>query len=168
LLELKGANINKHETFQFVTYNFKDLNIEIKKDELLSFLKKLYEELTGISVISEKKEIKKITDESIQYVLFYGDFHSRKGFEYIYSSKDLTPQTTASYYMFEQTIAPDFHIYFSLSDRNEALRPKRQDHNIEEIVVYMAQFFNDTEKKYEELFNNAVNLIDNFIKKDTI
>lgn len=165
---IKDAVVKKHETFQFVTYNFKELNININKSELIIFLKKLYKELTNIEVSQEKKEIKQIKDNEVQYVLFYGDFNSRKGFEYIYTSKDSTIETTASYYMYQQTIAENFYIYFSLSDRKEPIKPKRLEHNIEEIVVYMAQFFDTTEEQYEKLFNKALNLIDKFIQNHTI
>ncbi len=165
---LKDAIIKKHETFQFVTYNFKKLNIDIKREELIKFLKYLYKELTNIEVSQEKKEMKQIKGNEIQYVLFYGDFNSRRGFEYIYTSKDSTIETTASYYMYQQTIAENFYMYFSLSDRKEPIKPKRLEHNIEEIVIYMAQFFDKTETHYEELFNKALNLIDNFIDNHTI
>ena len=165
---IENAKIKKHDTFRFVTYNFQELNIEIKKSDLLIFLKLLYKELTSIEVVDRKEEMKQFKGNEIQYVLFYGDFPKREGFEYIYNSKDSTPETTSSFYMFEQTIAENFHIYFSLSDKNELLKPKRQDHIIEEIVVYMAQFLNEDEKKYENLFNNALKSIDKFINEKSI
>ena len=164
---IKDATIKKHETFQFVTYNFKELNINIKKSVLIKILKNIYKELTNIEVSQEKKEMKQLEGNEVQYVLFYGDFISRKGFEYIYSSKDSTPKTTVSYYMYQETIAENFYIYFSLSDRKEPINPKRQEHNIEEVVVYMAQFFDNTENHYEILFNKALNLINKFIKNHT-
>ncbi len=165
---IKDAVIKKHETFRFVTYNFSNLKINIKKNELIVFLKKLYKELTGTEISEEKKEIKDIKGSEIQYVLFYGDFGSRTGFEYIYSSKEGTPETTASYYMFQETIKENFYLYFNLSDRKETLKPKRQEHEIEEIVVYMAQFFDKSESDYEQLFNNALKILDNFIQNHSL
>ena len=164
MLSIKDAIIRKHETFQFVTYNFTDLNIKISKKELLIFLKSLYHELSGQDIIDKKEEMKQIKGEEIQYVLFYGNFSKREGFEYIYSSKDEREETKSSFYMFEQTIAENFHLYFSLLDRKEPLKPKRSEHEIDEIVIYMAQFFNEDEIKYEEIFNKGLKLLDDFIK----
>lgn len=165
MLNINDATIRKYETFQFVTYNFKDLNIKVSKSELIEFLKSLYKTLSSKEVIDKKEEMKQIKGDEIQYILFHGDFIKREGFEYIYSSKDASLESKASFYMFEQTIAENFHLYFSLGDKKEALKPKRQEHEIEEIVVYMAQFFNETEKQYEALYNKALNLLDEFVKK---
>ena len=161
---IKDAVIKQHETFQFVTYAFKDLNINKNKNDLTDFLKDFYFKLTGFKIGDKKKEIKQIKNKEIQYVLFYGDFNSRKGFEYIYNSKDSTPEKTSSFYMFEQTIAPNFHLYFNLNDRLEPLKKNRNEHTVTEIVVYMAQFFDDNMKLYEDLFNQALKLIDDFLK----
>ena len=164
MLNINDATIRKYETFQFVTYNFKDLNIKVSKSELIEFLKSLYKTLSSKEVIDKKEEMKQIKGDEIQYILFHGDFIKREGFEYIYSSKDASLESKASFYMFEQTIAENFHLYFSLGDKKEALKPKRQDHEIEEIVIYMAQFFNETEKQYEELYNKGLNLLDEFVR----
>ena len=163
---IKDAKIKKYETFRFITYNFENLNIEISKNSLIEFLKKLYFNLTGIKISNKTHEIEQIKGNEIQYVLFYGNFKERKGFEYIYNSKDSTPETTSSFYMFEQTIAPDFHIYFNLEDKKYPLNKNSESHKITEIVVYMAQFFDKNEEYYENLFNNALKEMENFIKSN--
>ena len=165
---IKDANIKKHETFQFLTYTFKNLNIKIKKQNLVESLKELYKLLTNIELGENKKEIKQINNNEVQYVLFYGDFNLRKGFEYIYTSQDSTIETTASYYIFQQTIAENFYIYFNLADKKFPLNPDRDEHQVEEIVVYMAQFYDVSKDYYENLFNQALNFIDEFIKKASI
>jgi hypothetical protein len=163
---IKDATIKQHDTFRFVTYNFKDLNITINKTRLITFLKFFYKAMTTFEVDNTVKEIKQIQNSEIQYILFYGNFEKRKGFEYIYRSKDSTPESTSSFYIFEQTIAENFHLYFNLADKKEPLNPKRTEHTIEEIVVYMAQFHNKEEKFYEDTFNRALLLIEEFISQE--
>ena len=69
MLNINDATIRKYETFQFVTYNFKDLNIKVSKSELIEFLKSLYKTLSSKEVIDKKEEMKQI--KVMKYNIYY-------------------------------------------------------------------------------------------------
>jgi hypothetical protein len=170
MITIKDATIKEHDTFRFVTYKFENLSIDITKDNFINFLNGFYKKLTKIDIIARetviKQELPNKRDIDTQYVIFYGDEIKREGFESIYKAKGVINRKNefegecSFFYIFEQTIKENFHIYFNIKNCDI----KSDNYLIDEIVIYMAQFFNEDELLYKNLFNTTLNLIENFQK----
>ena len=175
MITIDNATIKKHNTFSFVTYKFENLDITIPKKELIDYLYNFYETILQTDILrkenlfkQESVDRKNIED---QLITFYGNIEKREGFESVYKSKGNIQDgkfigECSFFYIFEQTIKENFHLYFNV--KNCSSKIYKRDSSvliIDEIVVYMANFYGENEKVYEQLFNQVLSIIDNFIKE---